>query len=497
MVVPPLEKWLRLVTSIGALAMDSWLFGALMPLVSNWKWASTGEITHPSGSSEPNHTAPMEGDSEGGPQTSLLVGIVFFIEGALELVLAPVAGLVSDRLGFDSVILFGLLVAILQSLVFGLSSTTLGIVSVNRLLQGVIGACLQPISIARIKDLYDQPSREYIAVLGIAASKICFSYFGGLFVGVVFPLIQQRVYLLFLPVLILLSLGVLMTIRTDNVHCSHSKGKTGGSKDNCAIKPSKNNVDFWTVMCDLQIVVLTLCSFVTEISRASLEPSLAVWMQFTFRSDQSTIAHVFGLCGVSIVLGNVLGAWTLPVVFPGRSWIAATTFLSAAGLPMLFLSSCNGVVQASIALIAHYTLASVVRLALTSMCSTLASHRYPDSYGLVFAVFNAGTGGALLAGPFLSTLVFSPACGACFLGAACVISAPSLLLVRNLEDDVSTGLDRPAWCLPFMGKGRNLKTCDKRLVIIVTAIQVTYRIQYVQPQLCQVESKVVLFDSFI
>ena len=135
------EKWLRILTSLGALYLESATYGAVFPLLPDLEWAST----RPAVSS--NATG----------QTELLespaVGAIFVSSGVCEFLLSPIAGLLADRLGFDAVVSFGLLVLSVKCLLYGLLDTTIVTVSVGRLLQGVAGACLQPIGIARITDL--------------------------------------------------------------------------------------------------------------------------------------------------------------------------------------------------------------------------------------------------------------------------------------------------------------------------------------------------------
>ena len=140
----PKEKWLRIVTGIGALYLDSCMHEAVVPLLSNLQWA------------ESNVTSDSSPDGDLDVQASSTVSVVFFSTGMTEILLSPVAGMVADLWGLDIVVLFGLLVATLKCVLYGLVNTSLIIVLINRMLQGAISACTQTMAMARIRDVYDQ-----------------------------------------------------------------------------------------------------------------------------------------------------------------------------------------------------------------------------------------------------------------------------------------------------------------------------------------------------
>ena len=184
------EKWLRVITSIGALYLDSSMSKAVVPLLSNWDWAEGNVSLVPDSS--------VDGDLD--IHASFTVSAMFFSTGLVEIVLSPIAGMVADQWGLDLVVLCGLHVCILKCLLYGVLNTTVVIVLTNRILQGVISACVQTMAMARIRDVYDEASAECTIIIGVAMCKLSFGLFAGLFVGELFHIMANRVFLLFIPV---------------------------------------------------------------------------------------------------------------------------------------------------------------------------------------------------------------------------------------------------------------------------------------------------------
>ena len=167
------------------LYLDSCMHEAVVPLLSNLQWA------------ESNVTSDSSPDGDLDVQASSTVSVVFFSTGMTEILLSPVAGMVADLWGLDIVVLFGLLVATLKCVLYGLVNTSLIIVLINRMLQGAISACTQTMAMARIRDVYDQSSAECTFIMGVAMCKFSISLFAGLFAGELFGIMASRMYLLF------------------------------------------------------------------------------------------------------------------------------------------------------------------------------------------------------------------------------------------------------------------------------------------------------------
>ncbi|XP_022100163.1 probable vesicular acetylcholine transporter-B [Acanthaster planci] len=417
------ERWLRILTSIGALYLESALNGAVFPLLSDWDWASTHRAAR-------NSVVSANTTAETGTHASIAAAGIFVSTGFLELMCSPIAGLAADRCGFDAVLLFGLLLSTLKCLIYGLFNTTIVIVSVGRLLQGIASACIQPIGFARIQCMYDKSSKEFRSILALAMARISFTYFAGLLTGELYKLMECRVLLIFIPMTLMLISGVLITFRTKNLHLSSKPSEE--SKTTHSVVFQGGDTLRWRVFGDLQIINIALCFFVADIGRTSLEPSVAVWMKSTFGADLSTISLVFGLFGLAIVSSSIFSSCILPV-FRGRSWIYGILTLCPAGLTLIFLNSCREMYWAGFALFVHFFTASGTRLLLTFMCFTLAANRYAAVSGLLFAVTNTGMAAASLAGPLVAVWLFDPVYLVYAIGVVHLLCTIPMIFLRELD----------------------------------------------------------------
>ncbi|XP_038050846.1 vesicular acetylcholine transporter unc-17-like [Patiria miniata] len=410
-------KWLRIVSSIGALYLDSCLHGAVVPIVSEWAWATTDVPL----TTNRSHTS---GDEE--TRASFAIDAIFLSTGIAEIGLSPIAGMAADRFGFDVVILAGLLVGILKCLLFGLLGTSIVIVSINRVLQGVVSAFTQTIAMARIRDVYAEASPECANVMAIAMFKMAYNFFAGLFIGELYRYLKYRVFLLFLPISLLLIIGVLITFRTDNFH---SKDE---SKEGSECKQNPSSAVQWRVICDVQLMVVATCFVVSNLGQSSLEPSFAVWMKSAFGAGPESTGVILGLCGVATITASLASAQILPTL-RHRSWIFCLTSLCTAGVPLLLVSFSPSIVLAGASLCAHFLGATAARFTLLLMCSTIANSRYPQAYGLVFSVLNVGWAASFLVGPLLASYLFGSVCVICIIGVACIASSLLTMILQTLD----------------------------------------------------------------
>ncbi|XP_038075605.1 vesicular acetylcholine transporter unc-17-like [Patiria miniata] len=410
-------KWLRIATSIGALYLDSCLHGAVVPIVAEWDWAAT-DVPLTTNRSQTN------GNEE--TRASFAIGAIFLSTGLAEIGLSPIAGMTADRFGFDVVILIGLLIGILKCLLFGLLGTSIVIVSTNRVLQGALSACTQTIAMARIRDVYAKASPECANVMAIALCKMAFNFFAGLVIGELYGYLKYRVFLLFLPISLLLIIGVLITFRNDNFH---SKDESNG-KDEC--EQNSSGAVRWRVICDVQLMIVTTCCMFSTLGQSSLEPSFAVWMKSSFEAGPESTGVILGLCGVASITSSLASAQILPAL-QHRSWIFCMASLCTAGVPLLLVNFSPNIVVAGVALCTHLFGATAARFTLLMMCSTIANSRYPQSYGLVFAMFNVGWAASFLLGPLLASYLFGSVCVICIIGAACIASSLLTVILQTLD----------------------------------------------------------------
>ena len=165
-------------------------------------------------------------------------------------------------------VLFGLLVATLKCVLYGLVNTSLIIVLINRMLQGAISACTQTMAMARIRDVYDQSSAECTFIMGVAMCKFSISLFAGLFAGELFGIMASRMYLLFLPVIFLLSVGILLTFRNENIH---SQGSNSNETLNRRDTHASTHPDTMRrrALWDIQVIIISLCFFVASLGHTA------------------------------------------------------------------------------------------------------------------------------------------------------------------------------------------------------------------------------------
>ena len=163
-----------------------------------------------------------------------------------------------------------------------------------------------------------------------------------------------------------------------------------------------------------------------------LEPSLAVWIKSAFGEGSLSTGHILGIGGLTTILGSVISAIVVNA-FQDRLWIICIASLCTAGVPLILLKFSLGIKVASVAISVFLFGVHATRFILISMCSTIASSRYPESYGLVFAIVNIGWGVSCLIGPLLASSLFGSSCVICMIGILCILNSSLAVFLRNLD----------------------------------------------------------------
>ncbi|XP_033633764.1 vesicular acetylcholine transporter unc-17-like [Asterias rubens] len=414
------ERWLRVFTSIGCQYLDSCMHGAVVPLLTEVQWqhqssnATIGEI------------------SKG--TASFALAATFMSTGIVEVLFSPIAGLVADRWGLDIVLLFGLLCSTFKCLLYGLTPLTPLILLTNRCLQGVVSACTQTMAMARIRDIYDEASLECTIVTGVAMCKLSFNLFAALFVGELFRYLNNRVFLLFLSIELILIVGVLLTFRTENFHKKEETRSDQGADDATSqVDQKKHRSVRWRVIFDVQVLIVALSFLVSALGYTALEPTLAVWVDYMFGDGTVSTAHMLGLCGFSVLLSTACCVYVLGTLSNNLTWIFCFVSLCTAGLPLVLVKFSPSLTVASIFLAVFFFGSQAARVILITMCSTIAVKRHPEAYSLVFSIVNLGWGGASLFGPLVAPFLFGSSCTVCMIGVAYILTALLALLLRNLD----------------------------------------------------------------
>ena len=413
------EKWLRIITSIGALYLEGCFWGAIQPLVSEWDWAMSN-VTRDG--VEPQ----AAGESETETRASFAVAAIFLVTGLMEVIISPIAGAVADRFGFDAVIAFSLSCGAVQSVLFGCFETSAVVIFIYRILQGASNASSQAIALARIRDMYSLGSRECTTFFALGISKTATGYFSSLLVGELYHSMKNRVFFLFTPFSLLFIIGVMLTFRTVNFH-----SKDTGLQSERSEYTSSSALQ-WRIFLDVQLLVLVICCFLPTLAYAAFEPSVAVWMKSAYGAGPATVGIILGLCGLVSLVATIASAQILHIM-QDRSWIFFLVTLLMIGPPLILMNFSPDIITASIALCAFFIALCAVRFAPLEMCSTIADSRYPQSCGQVFSIVNASWGASFVVGPLLAPYFFGSTCGVCIVGAACMTTAPLAIFLRHLD----------------------------------------------------------------
>ncbi|XP_038074022.1 vesicular acetylcholine transporter unc-17-like [Patiria miniata] len=438
------EKWLRILTSIGAMYLECSLWGAVQPLVSEWDWAMNN-VTR-----EPTESQTSDGN-EIETRTSFTVAAIFFAMGLVEIILSPITGMVADRCGFDVMILLSLLCGVSQSLLFGCFDASVVTVLIYRILGGASSALSQTIGIARIRDVYTSESRECSTAIAVGMSKMAAGYFAALITGELYHFMKHRVFLLFLPVCLILIIGVLLTFRNGNFH---SKTELKGEDEGKQHLSSKLR---WRVVFDVQLIILCICFFVTGLGVTALDPSLAVWMKSVYGAGAAPVGFILGVCGLVTLIANITSGQVLHIL-KDWSWIFCMTSLCITGLPLVLINFSPDIVSAGVALCGFFSGLSAVRFTLILLCTTIANSRYPQACGHVFGIVNIGWAAPFLVGPLLAPYMFGSTCAVCIIGAACIASAPLAIFLR--QPDSNQGLNLMDCCADDHGEYKVLTKND-------------------------------------
>ena len=182
----------------------------------------------------------------------------------------------------------------------------------------------------------------------------------------------------------------MLTFRNENIH---SQGSNSNETLNRRDTHASTHPDTMRrrALWDIQVIIISLCFFVASLGHTALEPSLAVWIKSAFGEGSLSTGHILGIGGLTTILGSVISAIAVNA-FQDRLWIICIASLCTAGVPLILLKFSLGIKLASVAISVFLFGVHATRFILISMCSTIASSRYPESYGLVFAIVNIGWG---------------------------------------------------------------------------------------------------------
>lgn len=197
------------------------------------------------------------------------IGVLLSVKAFVQLLVNPIVGAATKRVGYHWPILCGTLCLVLSSFVFALADNYFYLL-IARAIQGVGSSCLGVCGMSLVAQLYpedDRRSKVMGIVLGSIALGVLIGYpVGGIlydFVGKSSP---------FWILCVLLSACVVTQVKWLDLRWPEPANKCIDSDSGGVSK------QWWELLTDLEIVLVSLAICISTSAMAILEPCLPLWL---------------------------------------------------------------------------------------------------------------------------------------------------------------------------------------------------------------------------
>ncbi|MFC7392026.1 MFS transporter [Scopulibacillus cellulosilyticus] len=310
--------------------------------------------------------------------SSTMIGLLVSSYAIGLLILTPLFGPLSDRIGRKIPLIFGLTVLIISTLLFSFAHTIPALIAA-RFIQGVAAAANVSAALALIADLF--PKKVRGTMMGIAVTGISIGLLLGAPIGG--SLFDAGGYMMPFLVIAGITLAILLIILFTLTEPSHNKEKTTSA---------------FTFLRNPMVIFVILVVLLSEAAVSLLEPVLPVFLTDQLHLSASTVGLLFGAMSLSYGLVSPLsGALSdrfhpFVIMLIGLAWSAVTIPLMIVSKTLWQEAGAMILVGAGVGFALSPTLGSLGKV---------VDREGSSSYGAAYSLFNIFDSIGMMLGPLI------------------------------------------------------------------------------------------------
>ncbi|KAK7899570.1 hypothetical protein WMY93_020423 [Mugilogobius chulae] len=313
-------------------------------------------------------------------QENFKVGALLASKVVVQLLVNPIVGPLTNRIGFNIPMFTGFLIMFASTLMFAFAQTYALLIAA-RALQGVGSSFSSVAGLGMLATIYPDEGRGQVVGLalgGVSLGQLCGSPFG----AVMYQFVGKNS-----PFLVLAGLALL-----------------DGVLQLCVLRPTKvlpetvKGTPLLTLLRDPYILLATGCLFVCGTTLATLEATLPIWMSMTMCSPvwQQGIVYIPG--GILyLIIANIIGKLSTRI----RGWLCAMIGMILLTVDVL----CFQLVKSFYALLGPATALglclAMAEVPIFLILAHLVEIRHVSVYGSVYAIGDTGLCLGFVLGPLL------------------------------------------------------------------------------------------------
>lgn len=338
-----------------------------------------------------------------------LIGLLFACYAITFLVVTPVVGVLSDRVGRKLPMVLGLFGLFGSTLLFAFSND-LTLLFIARALQGVSAGATWTAGLALLSDMFPPQTRQQAIGIGISGS-FAGTLLGPLFGGILYEYGGYALPFLAAAGLVLIDGAARLLLLKDPPRL-----------------PADKQASLRSMLKNRVILLMAGVIVLVSAATALLEPVLPIYLSDTLGVSPTMIGLLFAVTVVASLIASPL-SYTVAERFGRKRVIIAGLICAALILPALALSGSfliEVVLMAALGAVLAIGLASVP-LEMTDVLDRLGK----GGYGAVYAIYNLALSFGMMVGPIAGGLLsgsfgFTAGLG---LGGAFMIAYAVVLLV--------------------------------------------------------------------
>ncbi|KAF8790875.1 synaptic vesicular amine transporter-like [Argiope bruennichi] len=294
------------------------------------------------------------------------VGLLLASKAIVQLVMNPVVGPLTNRIGNQTPIFFGVLTLLLSSLLFAFGNT-FSVLFAARSLHGIGSSCICIGGMAVIADRY-QDDQERSRIMGIIMGGIAAGVLVGYPLGgVLYDFVSQSAPLLIVSGFLFLDAVLLLVVLRPRLEPERLLVGTSIRK----------------LIRDPYILLAAGAISISTFSIAILEPCLPIWLMESMSPPRWQLGTVFIPDSLGYFVGtNFFGE----VGFKVGRWVTAMVSLFIVGVCALMIPISTHILQL---VIPHFGLGlgiGVIDASLMPLLANIVDVRYMGLYGSVYAI---------------------------------------------------------------------------------------------------------------
>jgi MFS transporter, DHA1 family, solute carrier family 18 (vesicular amine transporter), member 1/2 len=305
------------------------------------------------------------------------ISILFAMYSVALLVITPLAGAVSDRIGRRRPMLVGLVGLALSTVMFALAGDYATLL-IARMLQGVAAAVTWSAGLAMIADAFDPPSRGWamgVAMAGVSAG----SFLGPPLGGYLYELGGYPLPFLVATAMVVID-GLARALLIEAPPAAWQPPRT----------------TMWGLLGRPEARLMALAVAVAAGALGALEPTLPLFLEGELHLGAGMVGFLFAGATLAFAVTSPLSAILAARWGVKRPMMIGLVVLGAALMPIGFLPSLPA--QALLMAVMGIANGLTITPSLTGLADVVERDA-DEAFGVAFALFNAAYGVGLVVGP--------------------------------------------------------------------------------------------------